>query len=161
MKIKFEVLAKNQLDKTHRSIFAEMLKKQGKVQGDLSTKADRCKFICIAMVNSDVAAIGAIKEKTASDFTNEKAGIPELSKDIDWELGYLFTEPKHRGRKLASFITRILIRKFGDGNLMASTEISANPGMVKILEQNGFRLYGKPWKSVIHNNYLGLFLKFE
>lgn len=43
---------------------------------------------------------------------------------------------------------------------MASTEIAANPGMVKILEKHGFRQFGKPWKSSLHKNYLGLFLKF-
>jgi len=44
---------------------------------------------------------------------------------------------------------------------MASTEITANPAMVRILEKQGFRLFGKPWKSDIHGNYLGLFLRFE
>ena len=44
---------------------------------------------------------------------------------------------------------------------MASTEITNNPGMVKILERNGFRLFGKPWKSKIHSHYLGLFLRFK
>ncbi len=44
---------------------------------------------------------------------------------------------------------------------MASTEISVNPGMVKILESNGFKLFGKPWKSSIHEHFLGLFLKFK
>jgi hypothetical protein len=34
-----------------------------------------------------------------------------------------------------------------------------NPGMVRILERNGFRAFGKPWKSGIHGNMLGLFLR--
>ena len=29
------------------------------------------------------------------------------------------------------------------------------------LEKNGFRHYGNPWKSNIHENYLGLFLKYK
>jgi len=44
---------------------------------------------------------------------------------------------------------------------MATTEISNNPGMVAILNKNGFKQYCKPWKSSIHKNYLGLFLKFN
>lgn len=44
---------------------------------------------------------------------------------------------------------------------MASTEVSANPRMVKILEKSGFRFFGRPWKSSIHDNYLGLFLKLK
>ncbi len=161
MKIEFKVVDKEQLETNHRALFAEMLKKQGKVQGDLSGKGDRCKCICIAKVDGAVAAVGAIKKKTASDFTDAKAAVPELSSDFQWELGYLFTDAEYQGRRLASSITETLIRHFGDGNLMASTEITANPRMVKILERNGFRLYGKPWKSAIHENYLGLFLKFK
>tara|TARA_R110002050_G_scaffold167946_2_gene299014 strand:- start:7219 stop:7395 length:177 start_codon:yes stop_codon:yes gene_type:complete len=57
-------------------------------------------------------------------------------------------------------MVRLLINEYGNENLMASTEINTNPAMVKILEKNGFRHYGKPWKSNIHNSYLGLFLKF-
>ena len=161
MKTEFEVVDSSQLEKGHRSLFSEMLKEQGKVEGDLSKKADRCKYICLAKVDGAVAAVGAIKKKTASDFTDAKAGVPELSNDFQWELGYLFTDAKYQGRHLASSITETLIRNFGDGNLMASTEIKANPRMVKILERNGFRLYGKPWKSAIHENYLGLFLKYK
>jgi hypothetical protein len=63
MKIEFEMVEKDQLEAKHRSLFSEMLKRQGKVQGDLSEKADRCKCICIAKVDGAVAAVGAIKRK--------------------------------------------------------------------------------------------------
>jgi len=138
-----------------------MLKKQGKVKGNLDTKIDRCELICVAKINSQYAAIGAIKQKTPSSFTNAKAGVPDLSNDFEWELGYLYTNEEYRRRGLASVITKTLIDNYGEKNLMASTEISANSKMVKILENNGFRLFGKPWQSGIHENYLGLFLKFK
>lgn len=38
-----------------------MLCKQGKVQGDLEEKVDRCNMICIAKKDNKVIAIGAIK----------------------------------------------------------------------------------------------------
>lgn len=38
---------------------------------------------------------------------------------------------------------------------MATTEIKANPAMVKILLRNGFELFGTPFISGIHNNILG------
>ncbi len=161
MKVEFEVIEKDDLEGSHRQLFAKMLRIQGKVQGDLTKKADRCKCICIASIDGEVVAIGAIKKKTDSNFTNNKAGTPELSEEFEWELGYLFTNPDFQGRKLASSITRVLLHHFGNENLMASTEISANPGMVKILGNNAFKLYGRPWKSAIHENYLGLFLKFK
>ena len=113
------------------------------------------------LADGAAVAIGGIKKKTDSDFSEGKAGVPDLAEAFDWELGYLYTEAEQCGRGIASTITRLLVDAYGHGNLMASTEIAANPAMVRILEKLGFRLYGKPWKSSIHDNYLGLFLKFQ
>ena len=52
------------------------------------------------------------------------------------------------------------MEKYGDGNLMASTELDPNNGMRKILLNHGFQHYGKTWKSK-HQMDLGLFLKFK
>ncbi len=161
MKLEFEVVDKIDLQDHHRQLFADMLKLQGKVQGNLLTKADRCKSICIASIDGKPVAIGAIKTKTCSDFTDIKADLSQLEKEFSWELGYLFTDPKFQGQKIARNVVQILTHHFGNDNLMASTEITANPGMVKILESNGFKLFGKPWKSSIHEHFLGLFLKFK
>ena len=161
MKIEYEIIRKEELSDNIRTIFAGALKKQGKVKGDLDKKADRCKVLCIAKINEDIAGIGAIKTKTKTDFYKEKASVPELSDNFEWELGYFYIDPNYSGKGIATNIARSLIDAYGSGNLMASTEVSANPAMVKILEKFGFRLFGKPWKSGIHKNHLGLFLKFE
>jgi GNAT superfamily N-acetyltransferase len=161
MKITYAVIQRKDFSDNHRKIFANMLEQQGKVQGNFHQKIDRCKLICIVNVEDDVAAIGAIKEKTESDFSVEKAGLPELSNDFEWELGYFYTQEKYVGKGIASMIAKLLIEEYGKENLMASTEITANPAMVHILQKSGFRLFGKPWKSVIHENYLGLYLKFR
>lgn len=160
-KIEYEIIHRAEIDDSVRTTFAEMLGKQGKVKGDLSAKANRCKLVCIARLNGKVVAIGGIKEKTASDFNNDNAGVPDLSSHFDWELGYLHTERDHSGRGFGSNVTRLLVEAYGKGNLMASTEVTANPAMVRILEKQRFRLFGKPWKSGIHGNYLGLYLRFE
>jgi GNAT superfamily N-acetyltransferase len=104
--------------------------------------------------------MGAIKKPTRSDFNPEKAGLMSLSDEFKWELGYLYTQPAHEGKGIGSNVVKFLLQIFGHGRLMASTEIAANPAMVKILERNGFRCYGKPWRSGIHDHFLGLFLKF-
>lgn len=161
MKIEYQIIHKDEFNDTHRGIFAEMLKKQGKVQGNLMSKVDRCKIICIASINGNPVGIGAIKQKTDSDFTEAKADVPRVAKEFDWELGYLYTDKEYGGQGIASVIGKILIDNFGHENLMASTEVSANPATVRILEKNGFRLFGKPWKSKIHDNFLGLFLKYK
>lgn len=159
--MEFEIVECHELTDSHRRIFADLLKKQNKVRGDLYRKADRCKFICFALFNGKVVAIGAIKQKTASNFNSDKANVPELSESFVWELGYLYTEEGYQGQGIAGQVTQVLLQYYGDGNLMASTEISTNPNMVKILEKNGFRIFGHPWQSAIHDNYLGLFLRFK
>jgi hypothetical protein len=161
MKMEYEVIFPRDADDAIRSAFASLLSKQGKVRGDTSNKIDRCKVICIVKIDGKVVAIGGIKKKTSSDFGENKAAVSGLEKEFEWELGYLYTEEICRGRGIASNIVRLLVETIGDQNLMASTEISVNPNMVKILEGAGFRIYGKPWRSAIHGNYLGLFLKFK
>lgn len=161
MNVEYQLVTKAQLTNQIRETFAAALKQQGKVQGTLSLKADRCKLICFAKVGEEVAGIGALKIKTPSDFSIEKASLPKLSKDFEWELGYVFTVPKHAKKGIAKNVCRLLVESHGKENLMASTEVSANPGMVKILEDLGFRLHGKRWKSAIHGNDLGLYLRYD
>lgn len=160
MKTQYNIISNEQVENTHREIFRKLLAIQGKVTGDLSGKADRCRYLCIVSVNDNPVSIGAIKPATNSAFSVEKANLPTLQKDFDWELGYLFTLKEHRGKGIASNVVRLLIETYGNSNLMASTEISSNPSMVRILESNGFRQYGLPWKSSIHEHYIALFLKF-
>lgn len=161
MKIEYEIILKDHLTDEVRKIFAGMLKQQGKVQGNMLEKADRCTFLCLARVDGSPASIGAIKVKTNSDFSDQKSGLSDLKRDFEWELGYLYTDPKYTGKGIAKNVARTLVDKFGGGNLMASTEIKANPAMVNILKQLGFRQYGKSWKSGIHDNELGLFLRYK
>lgn len=160
MTLSFELIKKDKLTDEHRKIFADLLKKQGKVKGILIEKADRCKLICITKVNNKPVAIGAIKKKTLSDFNKSKANLPELADLFDWELGYFYTSETVLGKGIANQIAKLLTSEFKEENLMATTELSTNPAMVKILLRNGFELFGNPFKSGIHNNILGLYLKF-
>lgn len=158
---KYEIILKRNLTDFHRKIFSELLIKQGKVKGDLTLKADRCKMICLVFKDNVPIAIGGIKKKTNFYFSINQANLPELQKEFTWELGYLFNDKKANGKGVASHLTKILIYANGKANLMASTEITTNPAMVKILKNNGFKQYGNHWQSGIHKNYLGLFLKFK
>ncbi|WP_299574479.1 hypothetical protein [uncultured Shewanella sp.] len=72
MEFEFVVVDKKDLNISHRSLFAEMLKMQGKVQGDLSLKADLCKSICIATYDGVAVAIGAIKKKQSQTLLSIK-----------------------------------------------------------------------------------------
>lgn len=161
MKLQYKIIERENLANEDKKIFAELLKKQGKVKGNLLLKAEKCKEICIAYLGNIPIAIGGIKKKTSTDFDKEKADLSELEKDFDWELGYIFTEKNFNGKGISSSIVKLLLQKNTNINLMASTEISENPAMVSILKKNGFSQKGKSWKSNIHENELGLFLKYK
>jgi GNAT superfamily N-acetyltransferase len=161
MNIEYQIILKDEITDSHRTTFAQLLEEQGKVKGDLNLKADRCKLIGFVILDGKAIGCGGIKEKTPSAFTREKANLPDESQNFDWELGYIFTKPDYSGKGIASTLIRNLISEYGDENIMASTEISVNPGMVRILEKDGFIHYGTPWKSGIHSNYLGLFLRYK
>lgn len=141
--------------------FLELLKRQGKVQRPTIEKVKRCFQICIAEYNNVPVAIGAVKPKSPSLFMKEKANIVESSNDFEQELGYLYTEQAFEGRGIASLITKMLLHDIEKENVMASTELFANPRMVRILNRNGFAFHGKSWKSVIHKNDLAVFLKYK
>lgn len=160
MILTFELIHKKDITDNHREIFADLLEKQGKVGGDYRRKADRCKTICFVTSDNIPIAIGAIKEKTKSAFSPTKANLSNLENLFEWELGYLYASELMTRKGIANQITQLLISDFGNGNLMASTELSANPSMVKILLRHGFERYGSPFKSQLHDNILGLFLKF-
>ncbi|MDD7888001.1 hypothetical protein [Flavivirga sp. 57AJ16] len=154
--ITYKTIKKNEIQNEYRTIVGDFLKKQNKVIGDLYIKADRCKLICIAYSEEQPVAMGAIKPKIASDFSKQKANLLDKASEFDWELGYIYTDDKFTKRGITRKITYILLKEYGSDNLMASTEINDNPGMVKILIENGFKHYGSLWKSHIHKNDLGL-----
>ena len=159
--MKIETINKENLTDRDRTDFGDMLKKQGKVKGDPYSKADRCKVICFAKIDNEIVGIGGLKERTNSAFTKEKANLMEMRQLFNWELGYLYTSENHRGLGVASKIVDKLLNIHGDENLMASTEIEENPGMVKILERHGFEQKGETWKSGIHEDILGLYIKLK
>lgn len=161
MNLTYQTINRSDLSDKQRKEFAFLLSEQNKVQGELSKKADRCKIICIVYNEDTPVACGGIKVKTWSDFSVNKAALVDLESKFEWELGYLYTKPSFGGLGIGSRVVKLLLTQFGSNNLMASTEISNNPGMVRILEMNGFKRFGKSWKSAIHGNDLGLFLRFS
>ena len=139
--------------------FVELLKEQDKVQNPSVDKILKCKEICICYFDGKLAAIGAIKPKTASVFKSNKANLEFIASEFEWELGYCYTRKKYRNKGISTYIVRMLLADVGECNLMASTEIYYDNPMVNILEKHGFCLWGQPWKSSIHGGLLGLFLR--
>lgn len=144
-----------------KGVFVKMLLQQGKVNDPTITKLNRCKSLCVCSVNKEIVSIGAIKPKTKSDFGSNKANLAKLEDQFQFELGYCFTLPEYSGKGYSSKIVQLLIDNIDGENLMASTELRTGNSMLRILEQNGFRQFGNPWKSTIHHGTLGLFLRFS
>ena len=141
--------------------FVNLLKKQRKVKDPKPERIKKCKFLCVCKCDGKTVGIGAIKCKTKSDFYGHKANLPDLEPEFSWELGYCYIEEEWRGKGISSFIVRLLLDKIGNENLMATTEMYPNNPMIKILKTNAFTEHGKPWKSSIHDGFLGLFLRFK
>ena len=141
--------------------FLDLLKQGGKVYNPTLESIERCSLLCLCIIDDKVISIGAIKPKTDSDFNTNKANLGNLRNDFDFELGYCCTLPQYTRQGHSSKIVKLLLDKSEDINLMASTELRANNSMRRILENNGFKQDGKPWKSSMpHGGALGLFLKF-
>lgn len=98
-----------------------------------------------------------IKIKTESDFDKEKADLIELSKDFEWELGYIYTDENHHGKGFSNSIIEKLMDMNQQENLMASTEIVTNPVMVHLLEKNNFVRKGNHGKVEFTKMSLGFF----
>lgn len=160
MDLKYELIKSVNFTENIRLEFARLLKLQNKVDGILIEKVDKCKLICIVSSNKKAVAIGGIKRKSKSVFNKLKANRTDLENLFNWELGYIYIEKEVEGNGIATKITSLLLGQINNENLMATTEITANPAMVKILMNNGFELYGSEFKSKFHDNKLGLYLKF-
>jgi hypothetical protein len=161
MAIIYSIYEKESFSPKLNEILAKMLIKQQKILGDPYKKMNKCQIICVAYENNIPIAVGAIKNKTNSDFLPEKGNLPSLSRLFSYELGYIFVDEQHRHTGVAKMIVKFLLAKFGEGNLMATTEYLNNPSMVSILEKNDFKRSGNDWKSQVSNKLLGLYLRQE
>jgi hypothetical protein len=155
----FEVLEKKEITTSKANRFIALLKEQGKVRPPSVDRVKQCQKLIFVLWNGVAIGIGAIKPKTPSDFRPSKADLPELARDIAYELGYFYIKDSHRGLGLSSALARLLLRDFRDLNLIATTELHAGNPMVAVLHKSSFHRMGKSWKSAIHTGDLGLFVK--
>lgn len=158
--INFKIDKPKNFSVQEKNIFLGMIKQQGKIINPKMDRVERCHLLCICKEGEKIVSIGAMKPKSNSDFDSGKADLDKLRNDFTIELGYCFTLPDFTGKGYSSTISKLLLDKFEKDNIMASTELRADNSMTRILERNGFKLFGKPWKSGKHGGTLGLYLKF-
>ena len=83
-----------------------------------------------------------------------------IENDFNLELGYCYTEPTFQGKGISTNIVALLLEKSAKNGVIATTEIQNDNPMKKILLKQGFRQFGKVWKSKINNGTIGLFIRF-
>lgn len=158
---KYKIGASSHFFKQEKEKLLTLLIAQGKIVDPTVHKLNRCESLCSCELSDKMVVMGAIKPKTNSDFSALKSGEVTRSEDFDWELGYMYTDPSERGKGHSQRIVTQLLERFGNHNLMASTETRADNPMRHILEKHGFVRYGKAWKSKIHGGDLGLYLRYK
>ncbi|HEK20310.1 MAG TPA: GNAT family N-acetyltransferase [Bacteroidetes bacterium] len=108
--------------------------------------------------NGHVIAIAAVK-KPLANYRNgvfAKAQLPGDAQDFDYELGYLYTLPRARGKKLSSKLTAALLREFDGEKIYATTRMS-NIGVHFLLEKMSFECKGNPYLNASGNDNLLLY----
>lgn len=156
---KFKIGPPSEFKDTEIESFLDLLLIQNKVKNPTLDRIRNCKLIAIGYEWDIPVSIGAIKPKTKSDFTEKKANLIDEAYKYDWEIGYFFTDPDFRGKKYSSYIFKELLKIYGRGNIMASTEIREDNTMIYILEKHNFFRKGNAWNSSISDNELRLFLR--
>ena len=140
-------------------LFVELLKRQNKVHDPSEIRVKGCKLLGMAFSSKKPIGIGAIKKKTVSDFGQAKANLPNIATQFEWEVGYFFTDTESEGKGVSSTILSRLLLKYGDGKLMATTEIREGNRMIDSLEHRQFKQVGATWKSTKSHNDLRLFIR--
>jgi predicted GNAT family acetyltransferase len=138
--MEFDYEIKQPTDCTTKELddFYEMCKEADQVSLiGLKDRILNCPFFAFARFEENIAGIAAIKvaivnyrEKT---FAASKTTLD--NKQFPHEVGYVYTKPAYRKNGIGTTLTQMLISKFTDQNLFATT---GNPTMKQILEQDGF-----------------------
>ena len=157
----FQILDKSKITTETANVFIELLVKQDKVVKPSNEKIKSCREILLCYSDKKLIGIGALKPKTKTDFNEQKADLKTIESRFIWELGYFYVDEAYRGFGISTTIARLLLKGKTNENILASTELYSDNAMIRVLEKLGFRQYGKPWPSKIHDGTLGLFLKFK
>jgi hypothetical protein len=99
LSLTYKIDSPSQFSTDEKEQFLALLKKQNKVLNINIERIERCYLLCCCFDRDNLISIGAIKPKTVSDFSQEKANLPELVTDFKWELGYFYTEEIQRGKE--------------------------------------------------------------
>lgn len=110
------------------------------------------RFIALIVREGQLACVGAIKEARPGyiQTISRKSGYALDAENCVGEFGYVVTKAAFRKQGLAIALSLALLKSL-DGTLYATTR-DDNPGIRKIVRENGFTAVGKKWRSWEHPN---------
>lgn len=149
MKIEYIVKPSKDLTQDEITQFRILLDKQGQVDSS-EGKAERCFKICLVKLDEKTIGIGALKQVYKSPF--DYAKVPEIKKNYNYELGYLFVDKdainaNFQGLGIGKYITKLLLNGLQKENVFATTEYAENNPMYHILKSFDFNCIGDTYKG--------------
>lgn len=106
----------------------------------LRNRLRRAHSVGVVRDHTTIAAVGAIKRPNVRyrDRVFRAAGVADL---VEYELGWLYTCPEYRGRKLMRLLMRGLLDGLGKERVYATAHAD-NPPSLHLLNVNRFRRVG-------------------
>lgn len=129
-------------------MFRKLVIKAGKVELEgLSDRILNCKLLAFCYdPMENLIAISSIKkpQKSYVEKVIKKANLDRLQKNLQFELGYSFTEIGHRRNGINSHLKQLLLNSIKTKNCLLFCT-TANPTSQSFLLNNGFIFYGNSY----------------
>ena len=120
----------------------------------LSERITRAKILAFYYEKNTLVGIAALKQPDMSYKQNvfRKAGFLKKSGNYNLELGWVFVEKIHRGKRIGPLLVYSVIQTCQCNNIFSTTRTD-NVCMQRILIKNGFKEIGQAYKGRNFKNF--------
>jgi RimJ/RimL family protein N-acetyltransferase len=78
----------------------------------------------------------------------DRAGVPELSDDYPYEVGFSFTDPSSRGKGYNTKLKKALFAKVHNRGIYATIRVN-NVASITVNKKLGFKTVGEPYSGIV------------
>jgi GNAT superfamily N-acetyltransferase len=138
------------LSAVDKSAFVAFVAGAGEVDAvTLPRLVDRAAALVMLIEDESIIGTAAIKTPFAAHRRGEfeKATVPKQADAFPLELGWIVVDPNHRRRGHARTLVAAAVRAAPHDGVYATTKTAQ---MQPILEESGFIVQGKPYRSVLN-----------
>lgn len=149
----------SQCSKQELKDFYDLMVQSGEVTlTGLETRIKKSYQLGFIYIDNELACIAALKNPSASYRwkITTKSNVVLLKDKFPYELGWIFTSQKHRGKNLSFILCETLLRKTSSG--VFATTNDQNSAMKHILNKLKFKHVGDKYKSM-KSGYIMLYVK--